>query len=156
MGSPFEEAADALLYTNELSFKTRGRSMEPLFREHRDIINITAVDRELKKGDVVLYSDKRGITLILHRVIGFKDGRIIIRGDNNYFIEKQYPEEIIGIMKSFYREGKYCDVEKSKKYKLYTFWILHSYYLRAAWCKTRLTLGKIKVKIFGESKKKQP
>ena len=152
MGTPFEEAADALLYTDEMAFKTRGRSMEPLFREHRDIINITPLgDTKLKKGDVVLYSDKRGVMLILHRIIGFKDGRVIIRGDNNYFIEKQYPEEIIGIMKSFYREGKFCDVATSKKYKLYTFWILHSYPLRAAWRnKIRPTLGKIKRAILGQ------
>ena len=147
MGSPFEEAAEALLYSEELHFKTRGRSMEPLFKEKRDIIVIRQIDREPKRGDVVLYPDTHGVILVLHRVLRVKGDKVIIRGDNNFFTETRYKDEIIGIMTSFFREGKYCDITKSKSYKIYTFWILNSYYIRAAWRKTRFFLGTIKQKI---------
>ncbi len=145
MSSDFEAAADALLFTDEISFKTKGRSMEPLFREHRDIVNIRTVSRKLKRGDVVLYPDDAGIFLILHRVIKDEGETLLIRGDNNYFDEHRYKDEIVGVMTSFFRKGKYCDIEKSTKYRLYTFCILNSYPIRRFYQKKlRPILSKIK------------
>ena len=150
MPSEYESACDLLCITDELSYKTRGCSMRPLFREHRDIINIRRPVEPLKRGDVVLYPDKGGCFLILHRIISVKGDNLLIRGDNNYnFNEHRTADEVVGVMTSFFREGKYCDVKKSKRYKLYTFWILHSYPLRWLWkCAVRPTLGKIKRLIF--------
>lgn len=138
MPSEFERAADALLFTEELSFKTRGWSMRPLFVEHRDIVNIRTVKRRLKRGDVVLYPSKSGNALVLHRIIRIKGDDLLIRGDNNYFNEYRKKDEVVGIMTSFFRDGKYCDVKKSLWYKLYSFYILNSYFLRKNW------VGKIK------------
>ncbi|MCQ2451229.1 MAG: S24/S26 family peptidase [Clostridia bacterium] len=148
MPSDFERAAEELLFTEELSFLTRGRSMRPLFREHRDIINIKTVTEPLKKGDVVLYPDNGGINLVLHRIIKVNGDDLIIRGDNNYFREYRKADEMVGIMSSFYREGIFCDVKKSKKYKLYTFWILNSYYIRAVWVTFFLPAIKKIIRIF--------
>ncbi len=133
MPSEFERAADALLFTEELSFKTRGCSMQPLFVEHRDIVNIRTVKRGLKRGDVVLYPSKSGNVLVLHRIIRIKGDDLLIRGDNNYFNEYRKKDEVVGIMTSFFRDGKYCDVKKSLWYKLYSFYILNSYFLRKNW-----------------------
>ncbi len=130
MPSDFENALDALEVVEELSYKTKGRSMEPLFKEHRDIINIRRIKAPLKRGDVILYPDKAGMFLILHRVINTDGDNLLIRGDNNYFDEHRKTDEVIGVMTSFFREGRYCDISKSKWYKVYSFWILNSYGLR--------------------------
>ncbi len=152
MPSELERAAEALLFTEEIAFKTKGRSMEPLFREHRDIINIRTITAPLKRGDVILYPDDTGTFLVLHRVIKDEGETLLIRGDNNYFDERRYKDEIVGIMVSFFRKGKYCDVSKSKGYRLYTFLILNSYPFRRLWhCHIRPALGKVKRFIFKKS-----
>ena len=133
MPSDFENAAEALLFTEELSFKTRGCSMQPLFVEHRDIVNIRTVKNGLKRGDVILYPGKGGNMLVLHRIIRVKGNDLLIRGDNNYFNEYRKKDEVVGIMTSFFRNGKYCDVSKSFWYKLYSFYILNSYFFRRNW-----------------------
>ena len=81
----FEELLDQngyIVYTNV------GRSMMPLLRQRRGIIEIhkKGPDR-CKKYDVVLY--KRGERYILHRILEvLPNGRYIIAGDNNTFLEK--------------------------------------------------------------------
>ena len=149
MPSDFENAADALLFTEELSFKTRGCSMQPLFVEHRDIVNIRTVKNGLKRGDVILYPSKGGNSLVLHRVIRVKGNNLLIRGDNNYFNERRQKDEVVGIMTSFFRNGKYCDVKKSVWYKFYSFYILNSYFFRKNWyCRIKPRLSKLKRMIF--------
>lgn len=119
-----------LKFKREVSAKTRGPSMQPLLKQHRDIVTIRRVEREIKRGDVVLYPYFRDNKYVLHRVIKVEDDKYIIRGDNNFFTEKVKKEKVVGILVSFIRKGKYCDCEKSLWYKLYTFWILNSYPLR--------------------------
>ncbi len=128
---------------------TSGASMRPMLREHRDIVTVVKIDRKPKKGDVVLYPGANG-KFVLHRIMSVKRDGYIIRGDNNYFTEYGITDnDIIGILKSFYREGKYIDCATDKKYKLYTFYICHSYYLRYLWIKILLPfLAKIKHLIF--------
>lgn len=133
MASDFEKAADALLFTEELSFKTAGASMEPLFVQHRDVVNIRSVNGSLKRGDVVLYPSNSSEALVLHRVLKVKGENLIIRGDNNYFIEHRKVDEVVGVMASFFRKGKYCDVNNSFGYKIYTFYILNSFFPRKLW-----------------------
>ena len=137
------------MFTEEISFKTRGQSMEPLFFEHRDVINIRTVNGELKRGDVILYPSETGNVLILHRIIKIKGNELLIRGDNNLFDEHRQKDEVVGIMTSFFRNGKYCDINKSKKYKLYTFYILNTYFFRFNWrCRVKPRLLKLKKFIF--------
>ena len=130
----------------EVSSMTWGRSMRPMLRQHRDVVTIKRVDRKLKAGDVVAYKGT-GEDYTLHRIIRFKkDGSLVIRGDNNYFTEYGYFEsDMVGILKEFYRDGVYINCETNKKYKLYVFWIMHSYWLRYSWKKMiRPVLAKIK------------
>ncbi len=149
MPSDFENSLDMLQISHEISYKTRGMSMRPLFREHRDIINIRRPEKPLKRGDVILYPDISGTILVLHRIISVDGDNLLIRGDNNYFDEHRKVDEVVGIMTSFFREGRYCDVSKSKSYKCYSFWILNSYGLRRVVnVKIRPVLGKIKRAVF--------
>lgn len=130
-----KSAGEALEISDEISVLTSGGSMQPLLRQHRDMVVVKRVDRAFKKGDVVLYPGREG-TFTLHRIMRIKKDGLIIRGDNNYFTERDIKKsDIIGIMKEFYRDGNYINCQTNFKYKLYTFYICHSYYLRYFWKK---------------------
>ena len=139
-------ADEVLSISNEVAVMTSGTSMRPMLRQHKDVVVIERVNRKLKKNDVPLYRRDGAEKLVLHRIVKIKDGRYIIRGDNNYYTEYDVTDEnIVGVLKEFYRDGKYYNCATSKVYKLYSFWILHSYPLRYFW-RTRLKpfLSKIK------------
>ena len=103
-----------IVYTNV------GCSMMPLLRERRDIIEIRPLTRKPQKYDVLLY--KRNQTYILHRVIKIlPDGRYLIAGDNNLFIERDVTDAmILGRMTRIIRDGKEINVDDDWKYKLYS------------------------------------
>lgn len=142
--------ADEVLKTqDEVMSLTRGTSMRPLLRQGRDIVVIKRPQFPLKVGDVPLYKVKSRKELVLHRILKVNgDGSYIIRGDNLFAKERVYEKQIVGVMKAFYRDGKYCDCEKSRKYKVYIFLNRVSYPLRRVWRqKVRPVLSKIKHKI---------
>lgn len=143
--SKLRDAGTALEVSDEVSVLTFGASMQPMLRQHRDVVTVKRVDRELKKGDVVLYPGSDG-RFVLHRIVAIKNGNLIIRGDNNYFTEYNIKKkDIVGLLKEFYRDGEYIDCANNRRYKAYSFYILHSYGARYFWKKKlRPTLGKIK------------
>lgn len=147
MASEHKNISAKLELGDEISFLTRGGSMQPLFVQHRDVVNVCKVSVELKRGDVVLYPSKCSDELILHRIIKVSGDNLLIRGDNNYFNEHRKTNEMVGIMTSFFRKGKYCDVNKSLKYKTYSFYILNTYLLRKIYHAIKVRLSKIKSKI---------
>lgn len=130
---------------NQVEILTSGISMRPMLREHRDIVIVERLCRPLKVNDVPLYRRKGCDKLVLHRIVKLKkDGSMVIRGDN--LLDNEYdvkPEDIVGVLKAFYREGKYYDCEKSIKYKLYIFYNRSTFWCRLLWRKHLLpTLGK--------------
>lgn len=143
--------ADEVLKTqDEVMSLTRGTSMRPLLRQGRDIVVIKRPQFPLKAGDVPLYKVKSRKELVLHRILKVNnDGSYIIRGDNLYAKEHVAESQIVGVMKAFYREGKYFDCEKSRKYKIYIVLNRVSYPIRYFWrFKLRPVLSKIKHTIF--------
>ncbi len=139
-------ADEVLSISNEVAVMTSGTSMRPMLRQHKDVVVIERVNRKLKKNDVPLYRRDGAEKLVLHRIVKIKDGRYIIRGDNNYYTEYDITDDnIVGVLKEFYRDGKYYNCATSKVYKLYSFWILHSYPLRYFWrIRLKPFLSKIK------------
>lgn len=101
-----------IVYTN------KGKSMMPLLREQRDIIEIRPKgENRCKKYDVVLY--KRGENYILHRVLRVLPDGYIIAGDNNTFLEYDIKDEqVIGIMVRLFRDKKEIHMT-DLKYRLY-------------------------------------
>lgn len=140
---------EVLKINSEVSVLTKGASMRPMLREHRDIVVIERLTDDLKVGDVVAYPGANQ-TYTLHRIVRIKkNGDLIIRGDNNYFTEFNIKKEnIVGILKEFYREGKYINCKTNKGYKLYTKYIILSYPFRFLWHKSRKLLVKVKRSIF--------
>ena len=151
MGETELKNAEELLKTqDEVMTRTKGISMRPLLRQGRDIVVIKRPQFPLKAGDVPLYRVKGKEELVLHRILRVKkDGTYIIRGDNLFRKEYVKESQIVGVMKAFYREGRYCDCEKSRKYKLYIVLNRVSYPLRYLWkCMVRPMLVKVYKKIF--------
>ena len=62
-----------------IAYTTKGRSMEPLFHQGRDIVIISPPNGRLKPMDVALY--RRGKAYVLHRVIEVTEDGYLIRGD---------------------------------------------------------------------------
>lgn len=145
-----KDAEELLKTQDEVATRTRGTSMRPLLRQGRDIVVIKRPEFPLKAGDVPLYRVRGKKELVLHRILKTgKDGVYIIRGDNLYVKEYVKESQIVGVMKAFYRDGKYCDCEKSRKYKLYIILNRVSYPLRYLWkCAVRPMLVKVYKKFF--------
>lgn len=120
-----------------------GNSMSPMLRDKQDIVVIEPKpDKEkLKKYDVVLI--RRDGKLVLHRIVKVKKDGFLFVGDNAYYKENISYEQIIGILTEFGSGAKLKQVT-SKKYKIYAFFRVKTYYIR-------LLLHKIKLRLKGKN-----
>ncbi len=139
--------ADELLQiSEEVHVLTSGISMRPMLREHKDIAVIERVNRKLQRNDVPLYRRAGCDKLVLHRILKVTDNGYVIRGDNLFYKEYDVTDEdIVGVLKAFYREGKYYDCATSKIYHIYIFLNRLSFPFRYLWrLKIKPFLAKIK------------
>lgn len=114
----------------EIVFSNKGKSMYPMLRNRKDMSVIRRFEGErLKVGDVPVFRMKCG-KLVMHRIIKVTPEMYITRGDNETHCEKARPESIFGVLKGFYRNGRYIDCEKSRLYKCYVFLNRISYPIR--------------------------
>lgn len=144
----YNSTAEALSENREVAVKPNGISMMPMLRENKDTVVIEQIDRQLKVNDVPLYRVKNCDKFVLHRIIKIKENGYVIRGDNVYHREFVKKEDIIGVLKGFYREDKYISCATSAGYKLYVVFIRASYPIRHLWViYIRPFLSKIKRKI---------
>lgn len=146
MSETFIDAAmeAALAEQGEIIACSAGVSMYPMLRHRKDMVVVETVKRELEKYDVPVYRLKSG-KIVMHRILEIRPDCYVIRGDNLFVKEYIKPEQIIGVLKEFYRGGKKVSCTTSKGYKFYVFWIMHSYWLRYIWKKMiRPVLAKIK------------
>ena len=126
---------------------TRGVSMRPLFKTHRDVVIIMPPPAEFKKYDVVLYTSPSNDKYIMHRVIRVDGDTLIIRGDNTYRLEYVPRSKIIGILAEFNRRGKH-HTTNDRGYKIYSRFWHYIYPVRHFLHLLRRLASKIKHKIF--------
>lgn len=103
----------------DVTITITGNSMFPMLHHKKDQVILTKCNNNLKKGDIPLYQRTDG-KYILHRIIKVNsDGSYLITGDNQTSIEKGITSEnIIAVVKSFTKKGKYISCN-SIYYKLY-------------------------------------
>ena len=98
--SDFSSLTNVLKEKGEASSLTKGCSMRPMLREHRDVVTMVQISRKLKKGDVVVYDAAWYDQPVIHRIINITDingtTMYVIKGDNNGRPDPYYvtPEQI--------------------------------------------------------------
>ena len=103
-----------------------GVSMWPMLRNRHDVMMVVPAEGELHRYDVALY--RRGEKYVLHRVVGHygngsKKGYVIC-GDNCVMLEYIPREDVLGVLRGFYRDGRHIDCETSRGYHLYSkLWV---------------------------------
>ena len=129
---------------------TAGTSMRPMLRQGRDVVVVERVSRPLRVGDAPLYRKVGKDKLVLHRIVKITDKGYVIRGDNLYFNEYDVTDDdIVGVLKAFYREGKYVDCATNRLYRFYWHWRIADYPLRKyIYRPIRKMLSFVKHKIF--------
>lgn len=107
-----------------------GVSMQPMLKQQTEQLLIEKPDTQPRKGDVVLFCRSSG-QYVLHRVIRVEKGHYLILGDNCYGKpEKVKLQNIIGILKGFYRGNNYIDCRTNRGYRVYSFLWRLSYPIR--------------------------
>ena len=73
-----------------------GTSMEPML--HRGDLAVIREESTYRAGDVVLYEAPELGSNVLHRIVRVQDGRFVLKGDNNDFLDSEQPteEQIVG------------------------------------------------------------
>ena len=82
-----------------------GDSMYPFLKHGRDTVYLQAVQRPLKKGNIVLYRRKNG-QYVLHRIL-LADNTLTLLGDNQRVPEPGIePEQVLAVVSAVRRQEK--------------------------------------------------
>ena len=103
-----------------------GVSMWPMLRNRHDVMMVVPAEGELRRYDVALY--RRGKKYVLHRVVGHygngSEKGYVICGDNCVTLEYIPREDVLGVLRGFYRDGHHIDCETSRGYHAYSkLWV---------------------------------
>jgi len=103
----------------EVAFTPSGQSMLPMLRNRQDKIILVRPPEKLKKYDIPLYRRGNG-QFVLHRVVDIKKDGYVLCGDHQWQVEHGIRhEQVIGVVRAFYRGDKYIDCHVGKTYQLY-------------------------------------
>ncbi len=92
-----------------VSIPVSGFSMNPFLADKRDAVLVERPDRDLKRGDIVLYKRRNG-QYILHRIWKVKREGYYIVGDAQTEIEGPVlRDQIIGRVERIRRKGQWID-----------------------------------------------
>ena len=115
---------EELIHQNEMvTIPVSGFSMNPFLADKRDAVMVKKPDRDLRRGDIVLYKRRNG-QYILHRIWKVKRDGYYIAGDDQTMIEGPVlRDQIIGRVEKIRRKGRWID-EKDLLWKFFeTVWI---------------------------------
>jgi hypothetical protein len=142
--------AESLQDGGDVIFTITGCSMAPLLYHRRDKVCLMPPPENnfLKKYDIPLFVRQDG-KYILHRIVAVKSEGYVIRGDNQW--DKEYPvlpSQIIGVVKGFWRNGKYFDCDNFW-YLVYCRLLLFIYFARRVYSKLKQLKAKTRL-FFGD------
>lgn len=95
----------------------RGISMLPMLRQGKDAVELGPLPEKLKKYDLPVYQMPSG-KYLMHRVVKVTPTHYICLGDNTLEFETICPEQMIGVVTAFTRNGRRISV-RNPFYRLY-------------------------------------
>lgn len=95
----------------------KGVSMLPMLRQGKDRVELGPLPQKLKKYDLPVYQMPSG-KYLMHRVLKVTPTHYICLGDNTLEYEIIAPEQMIGVVTAFQRNGKRIEVT-NLGYRLY-------------------------------------
>lgn len=95
----------------------KGVSMLPMLRQGKDRVELGPLPQKLKKYDLPVYQMPSG-KYLMHRVLKVTPTHYICLGDNTLDYETISPEQLIGVVTAFERDGKRIEVS-NPLYRLY-------------------------------------
>lgn len=105
---------------------TVGTSMKPMLRDRSDSVLLVPVTGRLRRFDVPLYRRSTG-ELVLHRILRVYEDGYAVCGDNQLRAERIREDQVLGVMRGFFRKHGYVDAG-AFRYRVYVFF----------WCRTLL------------------
>ena len=95
----------------------KGVSMLPMLRQGKDRVELGPLPAQLKKYDLPVYRMPSG-KYLMHRILKITPTHYICLGDNTLEYETILPEQMIGVVTAFERNGKRIEVTHPV-YRLY-------------------------------------
>ena len=99
--------------TDAVPLVISGSSMTPFLVHRRDTVYLSRVQRPLKRGDMILFRRDCG-DYILHRILRAENGRYILIGDAQNWVEPVREDQILALVTAVRRkekllkEGDFC------------------------------------------------
>ena len=95
----------------------QGVSMLPMLRQGKDRVELGPLPEKLKKYDLPVYQIPSG-KYLMHRILKVTPTHYLCLGDNTLEYETILPEQMIGVVTAFERNGKRIEVS-NPLYRLY-------------------------------------
>lgn len=87
----------------EFELKPRGQSMLPTIKEGRDTVILSRAEPPYRRGDLLFFCRENGAP-VLHRVVDFTaDGKLVIRGDAQFYTETIDESQVVAAVKRYFR-----------------------------------------------------
>lgn len=145
----FDQIKELLAEGQSVKINVTGRSMDPTFKDGKDVLVISPFEADkLAVGDVVLFD--RGDTICVHRIIARSGERLVIRGDGNpkTALEPAKVSDVIGLVTGgTFRGGREFTIQ-DEAWARQTRFVWKHYPMLCAWHKLRLILIKYPFSIF--------
>lgn len=137
----FDQIKELLAEGQSVKINVTGRSMDPTFKDGKDVLVISPFEADkLSVGDVVLFD--RGDTICVHRIIARSGERLVIRGDGNpkHALEPAKVSDVIGLVTGgTFRGGREFTIS-DEAWAKQTRFVQKFYPMLCVWHKLRLIL----------------
>jgi len=123
-----------------------GSSMYPTLRHRKDAVVLCELSRALQKGDLILYKRENG-QYILHRIVSKPNGgKFICSGDNQWEPEQVKQEQVLALVTTLIRDGKYIGVDSMPCRLWVGIWVA-LFPVRKPLIRLRRLLGRLRKKL---------
>lgn len=117
----FHQVLALLQEGHSVTMRLKGTSMRPFLEDGRDKGVLESLNREPRRGDVVMAEVSEG-RYVFHRIIGIRGDMITLLGDGNLQEEHCRRGDIKALLTAFYRKGREKpDLASGLKWRTYSW-----------------------------------